>query len=557
MTDVLNSVKIEDIDDILDEIDENERKIVSKKLEPSINVDWNKIMEQMQMGNANYIKNLITSRDININTQNPENGLTLLHYAIIIGNYDLVKILCNFGADVSIKDNDGDDPFKYAVSYGRYNITELIFYRQLSGSLGNDLRDIATQIHSKNKEAKDMMEFKWEINKDKNRYEWSKKEYSTVKEGLLLYMKDVIGHKKPFSSDLLFYAWYFISNDGNANSFDHDLWKLLMKTYESILSDTSDKIGWEWLKGYIVPSLIWFLPHPTNDSKNEQDAKEQVDDGDDMEPVLKKTLFWELLWRVRKESKSQSDILLKEKIDTIKQESADDWNQLISYNVTSKWSKNARQDVCGCIDPVYLESDLSEDKYPPSTHFSAKKHYDTNIYLNELLFRANILDDPFQRDMKYITKEISEEMKDDTISYRAGPVKTLTRSQAKVENDYINEDWPTSAKILDINRCAIQFKSIKSLMKFLELFTNKINNNQARSLKSIIRCKNGWSVYNPQYPQYTDVKLNVLMENKEVGCIITEIQFLLSLMSSFKKKAHKLYSIDSRYIHFLFYMHFV
>ena len=87
------------------------------------------------------------------------------------------------------------------------------------------------------------------------------------------------------------------------------------------------------------------------------------------------------------------------------------------------------------MDPKYKEIHLSEDKYPPSTHFSAKKHYDTNIYLNELLFGANILDDQFQRDMKYITKKISEEMEDDTISYKAGPVKTLTRLQTKEEND--------------------------------------------------------------------------------------------------------------------------
>ena len=78
--------------------------------------------------------------------------------------------------------------------------------------------------------------------------------------------------------------------------------------------------------------------------------------------------------------------------------------------------------------------------------------------------------------MRYITKEISEEMEDDTITYRAGSVETLTRSYTKVENDYINEDWSISAKMLDINRCALQFKSIESLNKFLEIFTNKINN---------------------------------------------------------------------------------
>ena len=220
------------------------------------------------------------------------------------------------------------------------------------------------------------------------------------------------------------------------------------------------------------------MPHPKHKSVTSEDIKNndnenENDDSGDMEPILKRTLFWELLWRVRKESKKQSDLLLKEKIDKIKQENPDQWNQLISYNVSTKWSKNARQDVCKCIEPKYEKKELSEDKYPPSTHFSAKKHYDTNIYLNELLFRANILDDQFQRDMKFITKEISEEMEDDTITYRAGPVKTLTRSQTKVENDYINEEWPTSAKILDINRCALQFKSIKSLMRFLEIFSKE------------------------------------------------------------------------------------
>ena len=61
---------------------------------------------------------------------------------------------------------------------------------------------------------------------------------------------------------------------------------------------------------------------------------------------------------------------------------------LVSYNITTKWSKNARRDVFGCIDPKYKENDLYEDRYPPSTHFRAKKHYDTGIYLNELYLES-------------------------------------------------------------------------------------------------------------------------------------------------------------------------
>ena len=129
---------------------------------------------------------------------------------------------------------------------------------------------------------------------------------------------------------------------------------------------------------------------------------------------------------------------------------------------------------------------------------------------------------------------------------RAGPVKTLTRSQTKVENDYINEDYPTAAKILDINRCAIQFEEISDMMRYIQLFTNRIKEKRCGTIIDIIRCKNGWSIYDPEYPQYTDIKLNVLVKKSTDDgtiTIIAEIQFLLDLMSAFKKKAHKLYAV--------------
>ncbi len=61
--------------------------------------------------------------------------------------------VCNFGGDVHIKDQEGLDALDYAIKYGRYKITELIFYLQLTGSLGNDLKNISMEIHAKNKDA--------------------------------------------------------------------------------------------------------------------------------------------------------------------------------------------------------------------------------------------------------------------------------------------------------------------------------------------------------------------------------------------------------------------
>merc|ERR1719242_332775 len=323
---------------------------------------------------------------------------------------------------------------------------------------------------------------------------------------------------------------------------ESELWQGMMSTFGAILTDTKDKEGWAWLKEKFASSLIWFLPHPNNESN--EDEKE--DEMDEMESSLKRTLFWELLKRVRLESKKQSDSLLKDEINAIKSEHADDWQQLLKYRVVSEHSKNARQDALGCIVPKYSENELNEERYPPSTHFSAKEHYDSNIYLNELRFRANILDSMFQSDMERITNQITTEI-NENVTFQMGPVKTLTRSQAKVENDYISEAWPTSAKILDVNRCALQFVTVGSLLKFLKAFEEKVKNGNAGSIKSIIRCKNGWSVYNEELPSYTDIKLNILIESEDGKAIIAEIQFLLEVMSGFKKVAHKLYGIERKF----------
>ena len=104
-----------------------------------------------------------------------------------------------------------------------------------------------------------------------------------------------------------------------------------------------------------------------------------------------------------------------------------------------------------------------------------------------------------------------------------------------MENDYINEEYPTSAKILDINRCALQFKTIPSMMKYLKIFGEKIENGESGCMKAIIRCKNGWSegVFNDSHPSYTDIKLNVLLSSSRDGSIVAEIQFLLDIMVCF------------------------
>eukprot|EP01084_Bolivina_argentea_P173989 301386_1 len=137
------NLNIDEFDKILDEIEQDEvEHKMSNKIEQKIpeNVNWDNIITQLQVKNITFIKNLISSREMDVNNRNPKDGKTLLIHSVIIGDIELVKVICNFGGDISIKDDEGFDALDYAKRYGRYKITSLVYYKTLSGSLGNDLK---------------------------------------------------------------------------------------------------------------------------------------------------------------------------------------------------------------------------------------------------------------------------------------------------------------------------------------------------------------------------------------------------------------------------------
>eukprot|EP01084_Bolivina_argentea_P235154 395783_1 len=244
-----NQLNPDEIDHILDELEENEKKQsnVANVNANDDDIEWHDILNGIRSKNVNYIKNLISSKQLAVNSRNPLTGKTVLIYAVIIGNMDLVKTVCNFGGDVHIKDDDGLDALDYAIKYGRYKITELVYYRQLSGSLGNDLKAIAMQIHQKNKQAKYIYdnaknEKEEEVNRlgcETGRIMISKHKFH---EKMTDFMITALKERAPFDPSMFYYSWYFeIQKGGNENVFTSDLGQTMMSVYEEILSNTTDK----------------------------------------------------------------------------------------------------------------------------------------------------------------------------------------------------------------------------------------------------------------------------------------------------------------------------
>ncbi|KAF7301800.1 ANK-REP-REGION domain-containing protein [Mycena indigotica] len=56
-------------------------------------------------------------------------GKTALHLASLKGHEELVRMLCDFGADVDLSDNKGNTPLHYASSWGHIPIVQLLIER--------------------------------------------------------------------------------------------------------------------------------------------------------------------------------------------------------------------------------------------------------------------------------------------------------------------------------------------------------------------------------------------------------------------------------------------
>ncbi|KAJ7129531.1 ankyrin repeat-containing domain protein [Mycena epipterygia] len=56
-------------------------------------------------------------------------GKTALHFAALKGHEELVRMLCDFGADVDLSDNKGNTPLHYASSWGHIPIVQLLIER--------------------------------------------------------------------------------------------------------------------------------------------------------------------------------------------------------------------------------------------------------------------------------------------------------------------------------------------------------------------------------------------------------------------------------------------
>lgn len=505
----------EDEKELIDNQEENNQKNKPKKIKKK-KLDWEKIDDALRSHSADYIKDLIINHDINLNeTDSRHKDMTLLMKCCIFGNYDIAELLINCEARIDCKSDENDDctALNYSEKWANYHISQLLQFEELGASVSTQVKHKIDLLHKQNGISQCALN-----NLNNN-----------VLDGIVGLIMHCIDNKLPFSDDMMHIAFSYIKKT-NKKPMDSPLFQLLLATYSKIVGDTLNKRDWSWLQRYLIKSTIWLNTYQFDTTR---------------------TLFNELFIGADKANKKLSKDLLLSNITKMRQKHSKLWRELKKFYVKDCENPTGanqvsvvRQDqINGGIKAQYTKKQLLRHK-PYGINFNPINHYDFNEYLNKLYFRATMVDDKFQNDIKYIMNKIISEDNSIGICYKRGPIKTMTRCISKVEHKYSLTEFPTCAHLLDINRASLTFDNLPSLIKGINIFINVINS-KSTCIKTIVRCKNGWNDedFTDSSPTYSDIKFNVVIDIGNNIVIIGEIQFLLSLMEKFKKTAHQYYSI--------------
>lgn len=255
-----------------------------------------------------------------------------------------------------------------------------------------------------------------------------------------------------FSDDLLLITLNYFTKIKKENILNTNIFNVILDKYKNIINHNNKK-SWVWLKNWFIKSKIWLF--------NIID-----DDNNDNNYLLFDEIYKLTSTIYNKKTKEYfSDNKKKEISEEI-------LNKLKNYEISETFAshKDIRQNkIKNGLKPIISSAQLLNYI---SINFDYKRFADNNIYLNQLLFNANLINNEYQAFMNNEFKVISLELgiNNNDYFFRSGPVKTFNRSLKKIENDYDSEEYPHSAKLFDCNRNSIVYNNFSDYYNSFELF---------------------------------------------------------------------------------------
>eukprot|EP00485_Elphidium_margaritaceum_P018703 CAMPEP_0202728576 /NCGR_PEP_ID=MMETSP1385-20130828/185696_1 /ASSEMBLY_ACC=CAM_ASM_000861 /TAXON_ID=933848 /ORGANISM="Elphidium margaritaceum" /LENGTH=829 /DNA_ID=CAMNT_0049394827 /DNA_START=40 /DNA_END=2525 /DNA_ORIENTATION=+ len=304
----------------------------------------------------------------------------------------------------------------------------------------------------------------------------------------------------PFLESTLLIAWLYDAAQCES---------IVLSACKKVLRAPINDVQYNWFKQYVFSSNIWMM-------KTKKSGK---------------FLYEELLAIGNDMS---SDIVAN--MDSIFEhlQSHKQWQKVLAIKNETLVARQDDKKV-GLLNDAGL-SNVFEAKSDDQKSEDMKTFVDSNMAINILTSTAAKINEEFQKHVKLVMSSHG--------SYKTAPMKKVERSLSKVENDYAGEQYPKSAKLLDLVRCSVTFNTVEQLIKGYDAFLRHIK--ATPSIIELARVKNGFLDANIT-SGYRDIKINVIYKSQDPDHknvkMVCEVQFLLINYLEEKKKIHKLYSI--------------
>ena len=301
---------------------------------------------------------------------------------------------------------------------------------------------------------------------------------------------------------------------------------ILLKKMEALLKPPINPDSFKWFKEYVSESLIWF---------------KKSNNGE--------ILMYEKLLDM---AKKYNEDINKEYGKIYEQFSLNNkFQELISIENKDIIKRNDDSKVgmfsnLSMLDEKKQEEFESKSKSTSSTDKGAVSDEELRAFVNLHCLTSSMISVAYSIDKEF--HATMSQLMDGFGVYKNGPPKTMDRCQAKIESDYLSNEFPQCSQLLDTVRGSLTFDSVESLING---YNNLISVSNSSKMISIARIKNGFADTD-ETDCYKDLKVNVLFisQNDARRRIICEIQFLLAKYLQVKKKGHKLYQIIRRDTYF-------
>ncbi|ETN98935.1 hypothetical protein RFI_38552, partial [Reticulomyxa filosa] len=313
-----------------------------------------------------------------------------------------------------------DDALQTAISFQNTPGIKILLAEKFSNKKDKVMRDYAMkQMVEKSKCGQLYDELKRQaelIEKDKS----SQTVLNLIMKVLTKTMTVMINQGKILSSDVFNLCWLHNKDE---------IGDVMLKKCEQLLNieklynNINDQ---KWLEEYVVNNrnlLLWM--DEVKGSENENKEENTTTDNKNQNKTSNKCVKWHDL---QNKSEKKLKAALEKEITSSK-ESLDNYKKLTQFKWDVRLAKECRQDSdSNGVQSTFNEQELLNMQInSDDATFNLKYVYDFEIYLNDLLARAHIMNDPFQAEMKNIFRGC------EGCKFEPGPIKTHKRCKLKAQ----------------------------------------------------------------------------------------------------------------------------